>query len=169
MKAEFHTISPTDQRLQPIIKGLFDEYRAMYGNYFDNQNEVEDPNVYCPAKGIFLILQQGQEIIATGAYKQKDVNTAEIKRIWTHPKLRQQGIAKLMLNQLEKCAYQAGYRSVYLTTGFKQVSAVKLYLAQDYTPLFDVHASLESYSVAPFDGKLPFTKKLAITQRYLSA
>jgi hypothetical protein len=40
--------------------------------------------------GTFCILERGGEIIATGAYKPYDKDTAEIKRIWTKSSLRQQ-------------------------------------------------------------------------------
>lgn len=48
---------------------------------------------YVPPQGLFIVLEREGEIIATGAYKPKDRHTAEIKRIWTHRRLRQQGLA----------------------------------------------------------------------------
>ncbi|SQC43131.1 N-acetyltransferase GCN5 [Klebsiella pneumoniae] len=78
------------------------------------------------------------EIIATGAYKPKDRHTAEIKRIWTHRRLRQQGLAAKVVQELERRAVLAGYSHIYLTTGFRQPEAVKLYLSQGYEAQFDL-------------------------------
>ncbi len=70
------------------------------------------------------------KIIATGAYKPKDRHTAEIERIWTHRRLRQQGLAAKVVQELERRAVLAGYSHIYLTTGFRQPEAVKLDLSQ---------------------------------------
>ncbi len=84
----------------------------------------------CRRRGLFIVLEREGEIIATGAYKPKDRHTAEIKRIWTHRRLRQQGLAAKVVQELERRAVLAGYSHIYLTTGFRQPEAVKLYLSQ---------------------------------------
>lgn len=91
MSEAFRDISPDAPELQPIISGLFAEYAARYGDYFSRDAEVELTEWYLPPQGLFIVLERDGEIIATGAYKPKDPHTAEIKRIWTHRRLRQQG------------------------------------------------------------------------------
>jgi predicted GNAT family acetyltransferase len=91
MSAAFRDISPEAPELQPIIHGLFAEYASRYGDYFSRDAEVELTEWYLPPQGLFIVLEREGEIIATGAYKPKDSHTAEIKRIWTHSALRQQG------------------------------------------------------------------------------
>lgn len=93
MSEAFRDISPEAPELQPIISGLFAEYAARYGDYFSRDAEVELSEWYLPPQGLFIVLEREGEIIATGAYKPKDRHTAEIKRIWTHRRLRQQGLA----------------------------------------------------------------------------
>lgn len=90
MSEAFRDISPDAPELQPIISGLFAEYAARYGDYFSRDAEVELTEWYLPPQGLFIVLEREGEIIATGAYKPKDRHTAEIKRIWTHRRLRQQ-------------------------------------------------------------------------------
>lgn len=109
------------------------------------------------------MLEREGEIIATGAYKPKDSHTAEIKRIWTHPALRQQGLAAKVVQELERRAVLAGYSHIYLTTGFRQPEAVRLYLSQGYDAQFDLARNPEEYSQPPFDGRLRFTKALAVS------
>jgi ribosomal protein S18 acetylase RimI-like enzyme len=40
--------------------------------------------------------------IAGGAFKRLDEHTAEFKRIWTHSQFRRQGLAGLVLQELER-------------------------------------------------------------------
>ena len=156
----FRDVTPEDADLQPIIDGLFAEYAARYGDYFSKDAEIELTEWYLAPQGLFIVLERDGEIIATGAYKPFDEHTAEIKRIWTNKTLRQQGLAALVVQELERRAVLAGYSGIYLTTGFRQPEAVKLYLSQGYAPQFDLDRDPEDYSQPPFDGRLRFTKTL---------
>ncbi|MRS15878.1 GNAT family N-acetyltransferase [Enterobacteriaceae bacterium RIT691] len=162
MTERFRDVSPEDAELEPILDGLFAEYAARYGDYFSRDAEVEKTEWYLAPQGLFIVLERDGEIIATGAYKPYDDRTAEIKRIWTDRKLRQQGLAARVVAELERRARLAGYRQMYLTTGFRQPEAVRLYLSQGYQPQFDIHRDPEEYSRPPFDGRLRFTKALAL-------
>lgn len=164
MNERFRDVSPEAAELQPILSGLFDEYTARYGDYFSRSAEVELTEWYLAPQGLFLVLERDGEIIATGAYKPFDADTAEIKRIWTHHRLRQQGLAAKMVHELERRALLAGYSHLYLTTGFRQPEAVRLYLSQGYQPQFDIDRDPEEYSLPPYDGRLRFTKALLVAR-----
>lgn len=94
MSDVFRDVSPETLELQPVIDGLFAEYASRYGDYFSRDAEVELTEWYLAPQGLFIVLEREGEIIATGAYKPKDANTAEIKRIWTHHALRQRAGGK---------------------------------------------------------------------------
>lgn len=160
MNELFRDVSPEDGDLQPIIDRLFGEYSARYGDYFSKDAEVELTEWYLPPQGLFIVLERDGEIVAMGAYKPFDEHTAEIKRIWTDKSLRQQGLAARIVQELERRAVLAGYSQIYLTTGFRQPEAVKLYLSQGYAAQFDLNRDPEEYSQPPFDGRLRFTKTL---------
>lgn len=83
MSDQFRVVSPEASELQPILNGLFGEYAARYGDYFSRDAEEELTEWYLAPQGLFVVLERGGEIIATGAYKPYDKDTAEIKRIWT--------------------------------------------------------------------------------------
>jgi len=123
MRERFRDVPMDAPELQPIIEGLFGEYAARYGDYFAKDAEVELNEWYLPPQGLFLVLERDGEIIATGAYKPFDAQTAEIKRIWTQRTLRQQGLAGRMMQALEQRASLVGYRRIFLTTGFRQPEA----------------------------------------------
>ena len=153
-----HT-TPDDPLIEPIIDGLFAEYRARYGDYFGEQEE-EPLGLYAPPDGAFIVLLRHDTPIAMGAFKRYNATTAELKRIWTHSSMRRQGLAQKVLLELERLAALQGYESLFLTTGFRQPEAVRLYLSQGYQPQFDTAVDPERYSQPPFDGRLPFTKVL---------
>ncbi|WP_270220866.1 GNAT family N-acetyltransferase [Kosakonia cowanii] len=161
MNERFRDVSPDADELQPILAGLFAEYAARYGDYFSRDAEVELTEWYLPPQGLFIVLERDGKIIATGAYKPFDQQTAEIKRIWTDASLRQQGLAARVVQELERRAELAGYSQIYLTTGFRQPEAVRLYLSQGYQPHFDLTRDAEEYSLPPFDGRLRFSKVLS--------
>lgn len=111
------------------------------------------------AAGLFIVLERDGKIIATGAYKPFDERTAEIKRIWTDKACVSRACGARGAGA-ERRAVLAGYSQIYLTTGFRQPEAVRLYLSQGYQPQFDLNRDPEEYSQPPFDGRLRFTKTL---------
>ena len=162
MRDLFRDVSPEDADLQPIINGLFGEYAARYGDYFSKDAEVELTEWYLAPQGLFIVLERDGKIIATGAYKPFDAQTAEIKRIWTDKSLRQQGLAARVVQELERRAILAGYSQIYLTTGFRQPEAVRLYTGHGYQPHFDLSGDLERYGQPPHDGRLRFSKVIGV-------
>ncbi|HBI06287.1 MAG TPA: GNAT family N-acetyltransferase, partial [Erwinia persicina] len=88
---QFRQLSPEAPELTSIIDGLFGEYSARYGDFFARDAEVELTEWYLPPQGMFVVLERDGVIIAMGAYKAFDVETAELKRIWTRSDLRRQG------------------------------------------------------------------------------
>jgi GNAT superfamily N-acetyltransferase len=57
--------------------------------------------------GVLLLLLEDGAAIAGGAYRRYDENTAELKRIWTHPEHRRRGLARRVLEELESRAVAA--------------------------------------------------------------
>lgn len=68
-----------------------------------------------------------------------------------------QGLAKIVLQELEQQAIRQGYARVYLTTGFRQPEAVGLYLTNGYRALFDTAADPETIRSLPFEKWLSDT------------
>lgn len=70
--------------------------------------------------------------VSCGAFKSYNVNTVEIKRMFTKEDYRGNGFAKMTLRFLEKWAREEGFSSAVLETGKKQESALQLYQSQGY-------------------------------------
>jgi GNAT superfamily N-acetyltransferase len=153
--------SPLDPRARPLFDGLTFEYNSRYSQFYNREVAKEElerypPEAFEPPDGAFLLLLRDGQAIGGGAFmRHSDPLTAEFKRVWTHPDLRRQGLARRVLVELEAQARRQGYTRVFLTTGFRQPEAVGLYLNNGYTALFDTNADPETYR------KLPFVKSLA--------
>jgi GNAT superfamily N-acetyltransferase len=68
-----------------------------------------------------------------GAFKEFAPGIAEVKRMFTVPDFRSQGIASLVLSELEKWARELGYVKCILETGIKQPEAIALYNRSGYS------------------------------------
>ena len=106
------------------------EMRAVY-RIEEDFTDVE-PHEFYPPDGVFLVAREGTNPIACGGMRRFDERSAEVKRMYTDPAWRGRGVARLMLEQLEACARDAGYARVVLETGTLQPHAVALYRSLGY-------------------------------------
>jgi len=71
--------------------------------------------------------------IGCGAFREKESDKTEIKRMYVHPDHRKKGIASAILKELEIWAKEVGYTYTILETGKNQPEAINLYQKQEYT------------------------------------
>lgn len=145
-----------DPSTRPLIEGLISEYDGRYGAESRPGGARTElfrypDGINTPPLGDFLLLQRNGQTIAGGAFMSHDDETAEIKRIWTDPSLRRQGLARRIMIALEESAAGLGYTRTYLSTGFRQPEAVSLYLSLGYRPLFDIDVDPSFYRSLPFE------------------
>ncbi|MBN8950698.1 MULTISPECIES: GNAT family N-acetyltransferase [unclassified Rhizobium] len=145
-----------DPAAEPLIDGLASEYNARYGAASRpggaRAEIMRYPSaLFSPPLGDFLLLRRDGQTIAGGAFMSHDDETAEFKRIWTHPDLRRQGLARRIMAAIEESAGQLGYTRAYLSTGFRQPEALAFYLSLGYRPLFDPTVDPSLYRSLPFE------------------
>ncbi len=70
--------------------------------------------------------------VGCGAFKDFENNSVEIKRMFTRTEYRGNGIATLILKELEKWASELNYDSCILETGIRQIEAVEFYKKNSY-------------------------------------
>ena len=148
-----------DVRALPLVDELSREYDERYepndgvpSSYELHRYPVSQ---FTAAEGgLFLLLLDGAETVAGGAYKRVDDETVEIKRVWTASEQRRNGYGKRVMDELERRALAAGYSRSVLTTGARQPEAVALYLGIGYEPLFDLNGDLEKISYLEFAKSL---------------
>ena len=79
-----------------------------------------------------IVAYQGDTPVGCGAIKEYSPDTMEIKRMYTLPETRGQGVASRVLSELEHWAHELGYKKCILETGKKQPEAIALYKKNDY-------------------------------------
>jgi len=70
--------------------------------------------------------------VACGAFRPVDDATIEIKRMYTAPSHRNQGIGKKIVSELEKWALMEGFSISILETGIHQPEAIAAYQKSAY-------------------------------------
>lgn len=99
----------------------------------------------------FVILYSNDLPVACGTFKHFTDNTYEIKRMYTLPGFRGKGYATMILEDLEKWAFESGCDKIILETGRKQENACRLYsrngyrVMENFGPYVDVDNSICFY------------------------
>ena len=70
--------------------------------------------------------------VGCGAIKEYTADIVEVKRMFVHPDYRKQGIAKLILTELEHWAKESCFSACILETGKRQHEAINLYQQSNY-------------------------------------
>jgi len=93
-----------------------------------------------------VLAYQNNEAVGCGAIKAFDDQSYEVKRMYTDPEHRGQGLAGHILNELESWASQLGAIRCILETGVRQKSAVRLYKKCHYTTIdnYGQYAGMEN-------------------------
>ncbi len=79
-----------------------------------------------------VLAYDGGKPIGCGAIKVYDATTMEVKRMYVPIEMRGQGIASLILQELEKWCKELHFEKCILETGKKQPEAIQLYKKNNY-------------------------------------
>lgn len=93
-----------------------------------------------------VIAYENEKPISCGAIKEYSPNIMEIKRMFTIPGSRGNGIASRVLGELEKWAAELSHKKCILETGKKQPEAIALYKKNGYSlmPNYGQYAEIEN-------------------------
>ncbi len=149
---ELRRVRLGDPVVEPLLAGLAEEYHARYGAN-DEMNHAEE-HQFDPPTGLFLVVVSagldGEDMaVAGGGFRRHGPGVCEVKRMWTHPGHRRQGLAAAVLDGLEREAAAAGYHQLVLETGPRQPEAEALYTRRGYTrvPAFGPYEQSRAFSV----------------------
>ena len=107
------------------------------------------PGELGPPDGAFIVGWVAGEAICCGGYKHLPDGACEIKRMYVLPAWRGQGVARVLLHELERRAREHGYLIARLDTGARQPHAMALYRAEGYREI----ANFNGNPVATFFGE----------------
>ncbi len=79
-----------------------------------------------------IVAYQNDTPVGCGAIKEYSQNTMEVKRMYVSINNRGQGIASIILKELEHWAEELNYDKCILETGYKQPEAIELYKKNNY-------------------------------------
>jgi len=107
--------------------------------FYDQYNKIDS------LKQVVVAYANGKPA-ACGAMKAFSDEAVEIKRMYTGPPYRGQGIASRVLDALEDWARELGYRKCILETGKRQKEAVAFYPKKGYQtiPNYGQYAGMEN-------------------------
>lgn len=96
-------------------------------------------------KYVVVAYEDGRPV-GCGAIKEYAPNTMEIKRMYTSPESRGEGIATQVLTELEKWATELSFEKCVLETGKRQPEAIGLYKKNGYKliPNYGQYAEIEN-------------------------
>ncbi|MHA5053573.1 bifunctional helix-turn-helix transcriptional regulator/GNAT family N-acetyltransferase [Streptomyces sp. SD15] len=93
------------------------------------------PHEVSGTSGSFLVAYEEGRPVGCGALRRFDAGVGEIRHVWVHPDARRLGLARRILDGLERGAVERGYGVVRLDTHAVLTEAQAMYRACGYTEI----------------------------------
>jgi GNAT superfamily N-acetyltransferase len=137
-KIEIRRVGYLDPDAQLLIKAALADLRERYEDDEGDATPVDAAD-FEPPHGAFLVTYLDQQPVSSGAWRShgEDGTVAEIKRMYTLPAARGQGLARAVLAAVEQSAREHGRRRIVLETGGRQPEAINLYVTAGYQRIPD--------------------------------
>lgn len=140
-----------DPDVQTLVDEVQLEYMRRYGGVDDT---VLVPTEFTAPNGVFLLALADGVPVGIGGWRAQNAThpglrdgDAEIKRMYVRAGVRRRGIARRVLDALERTAADAGRRRMVLETGIEQPEAIAMYTHAGYAPMaerFGLYAGSQS-------------------------
>ncbi len=113
------------------VRELFREYADWLGIDLCFQGFEEElqslPGAYAPPSGALFLVMDGDEAVGCVALRAFSTSTAEMKRLYVKPRLRDQGLGKSLSMRAIDVAEALGYDYIRLDTLRRMDKAIQLY------------------------------------------
>ena len=96
------------------------------------EKDLDDIETTYLEGGDFLIGEIMGKIVAMGAFRKINNETAEIKRMRVHPDFQRRGFGRIILEELETRAKKMGYKKMVMDTSEKWIHAQNFYIKNGY-------------------------------------
>jgi putative acetyltransferase len=117
-----HEWPAAKQVIYRVAHEIFNDPRPLEESiaYYESRRELKDMDDiqtnYFENGGVFLVMLDGNEMIGTGAIRQLEDDTCELKRLWLLSKFHGKGLGYRMLQELLSFAREKGYQRIRLET-----------------------------------------------------
>ena len=124
MELTIERVSAASDEIRQLVAELD---RALNGPYLPEQHHALSLDQLFDSNVRFFTARVDGVAVGCGGVAFYD-GFAEVKRMFTRPKARRQGVAKAVLRRLEAEAKRAGHSVLRLETGMYQAEAIEFYL-----------------------------------------
>lgn len=126
-----------------IIRSVLADYGLGWEPTGADRDVLEVETCYQQRGGEFWVIEQQGQLVGTGAYYpiERGQNAVEIRKMYLLPKVRQQGLGRFLLGQLEAAIAHRGFSQVWIETASVLQEAVQLYESSGYQPATGVETT----------------------------
>lgn len=119
-----------------IIKEVLEEYALPWQPDLADRDVIEVEEAYLKVGGEFWVVERSGIVVGTAAYQPiaRGKNAVEIRKMYLLPEIRNQGLGRHLLTELEKAIILQGYQEIWIETASILKEAVKLYERNGYKP-----------------------------------
>jgi len=148
---EFRACPVDEDPAASLVQGMRDELAVMYDGLELGAAHMPKagPAELSPPQGAFIVGEQDGVAVCCGGIKRLPDGACEIKRMFVIEQARGRGVARALLEELERRAGELGYAIVRLDTGPLQMRAQRMYERAGYAPIENFNAN----PVASFFGE----------------
>lgn len=131
---EIRPVDPQGADALALLREAAIDARALYPELHrpDAPWPTNPPN---PPRGIYLVAYMNGQPTACGALRPLSADCAEVRRMYVLKQARRSGLARALLQALEREAMALGYTRLRLETGMRQLPAMGLYRAQGFVQI----------------------------------
>ncbi len=148
---EFHTGAVDEPPAAALVQAMSDEMALLYDGL-----DLAGPGMptagraqMSPPGGTFVVGYEDGEPVCCGGVKRLPDGACEIKRMFVVAEARGRGVARALLEELERRARDLGYEIARLDTGPRQIRAQRMYERAGYVAIENFNAN----PVATFFGQ----------------
>ena len=120
-------IARESPRQDDVIALIRQSDALMQSLYPAESNHLVDIESLAAFNVHFLVAREQGRALGCGAFVLGEAGQAEMKRVFVAPAARGKGVARLLMEALEREAAQLGVTLMQLETGIKQPEAIALY------------------------------------------
>jgi GNAT superfamily N-acetyltransferase len=148
---EFRACPADEQPAAALVQGMREEIAALYeGLDLDGPDMPKaGPGELGPPGGTFVVGFEDGVAVCCGGLKRLPDGPCEIKRMFVTADARGRGVARALLEELERRARELGYSVARLDTGPRQDHARRMYEHAGYEPIGNFNGN----PVATFFGE----------------
>jgi GNAT superfamily N-acetyltransferase len=122
-----HKEDPHSELAAKFLAAILTELARRYPDREDNEADSFSPDDVTVPRSAFIIGTLEGKPVGCGALRPWDEETVEIKRMFVEERARGSGVAAAILRELERLAFDFGYKRMILETGVRQPEAIALY------------------------------------------